>query len=114
MLAAINAVHTDGDSPDWQQIIALYDRLAQLDPSPFVRLSQAIAVSHVSGPAAGLALLDTLTAPLSGYHGLHAARADLLRRLGRTAAPRDAFDAAIELAENSAEAAFLRRRRSDL
>lgn len=114
VLAAINAVHTDGDSPDWQQIIALYDRLAQLDPSPFVRLSQAIAVSHVSGPAAGLALLDTLTAPLSGYHGLHAARADLLRRLGRTAAPRDAFDAAIELAENSAEAAFLRRRRSDL
>jgi RNA polymerase sigma-70 factor (ECF subfamily) len=111
LLAAINAVHTDGDSPDWTQIVALYDQLLHLDDSPLVRLSRAIAVGESDGAATGLALLEPLEAELSGYHAFHAARADALRRLGRAEASRAAYDAAIALADNAAEIAFLTRRR---
>jgi RNA polymerase sigma-70 factor (ECF subfamily) len=113
LLAAINAVHTDGDAPDWAQIVALYDQLTRLDPSPLVRLSRAVAVAERDGAAAGLALVDGLASALEDYHGYHAVRADLLRRLGRTAAAREAYDAAIALAGNSAELAYLRRRREE-
>jgi RNA polymerase sigma-70 factor (ECF subfamily) len=112
-MAAVNAVHTDGDATDWRQVVALYDQLLRLDPSPIVRLNRAIAVGERDGAAAGLALLDELGGELAGYHGYHAARADLLRRLGRTDASRAAYDAAIALAGNSAEVAFLERRRAE-
>ena len=97
---------------DWSQVAALYDRLARLDPSPVVALNRAVAVSRVDGPEVALALVDRL--PLEGYHAFHATRADLLHRLGRSAQARAAYDRAIELAGNTAEAAYLARRRDQL
>jgi RNA polymerase sigma-70 factor (ECF subfamily) len=115
ILAAINAVHTDARharDTDWSQIVALYDQLARLDPSPIVRLNRAIAVAELDGPQVALAEVDGL--PLEGYHAFHATRADLLRRLGRTAQARAAYDRAIGLATNPAERAYLVRRRDQL
>jgi RNA polymerase sigma-70 factor (ECF subfamily) len=111
LLAAINAVHTDGDTTDWTQVVALYDLLVRIDGSPIVRLNRAIAVGERDSPEAGLALIEDLNSALSEYHAYHAARAHLLHRLGRATASRDAFDAAISLAGNTAEIAFLTRRR---
>jgi RNA polymerase sigma-70 factor (ECF subfamily) len=113
LLAAINAVHTDGDATDWGQVVALYDQLMRLDDSTIVRLNRAVAVGERDGPEAGLAIVDALESELSGYHAYHAARADLLRRLGRTSASREAYDAAIALAGNTAEVAYLTRRRGE-
>jgi RNA polymerase sigma-70 factor (ECF subfamily) len=113
LLAAINAVHTDGDATDWTQVVALYDQLVRLDASPIVRLNRAVAVAERDGAAAGLGLVEELAADLDSYHAFHAARADLLRRLSRTAASTGAYDAAIALAGNTAEIAFLKRRRDD-
>jgi RNA polymerase sigma-70 factor, ECF subfamily len=115
ILAAINAVHTDARDvrdTDWSQVIALYDQLVRLDPSPIVRLNRAIAVAELDGPEVALAEIDGL--PLGEYHLFHATRADLLRRLGRSAESRAAYDRAIELAGNTAEAAYLIRRRDQL
>jgi RNA polymerase sigma-70 factor, ECF subfamily len=115
ILAAINAVHTDaGDirDTDWSQVAALYDQLLRVDPSPIVRLNRAIAVAELDGPQVALAEVDGL--PLDGYHAFHATRADLLRRLGRSREARAAYDRAIELAGNSAETAYLVRRRDQL
>ena len=87
LLAAINAVHTSARSvrdTDWSQIVALYDQLVRLDPSPIVALNRAIAVGEVDGPAVALAAIDRLGDRLTGYHAYHATRAELLRRLGRT------------------------------
>ncbi|MBD3941149.1 RNA polymerase sigma factor [Microbacterium sp. NEAU-LLC] len=114
LMAAINAVHTDGDAPDWTQIVALYDQLARLDPSPLVRLDLAVAVGQCDGAELGLSLVDALAPELRGYHAFHAARADLLRQAGRPADAREAYDSAIALAGNSAEIAFLTRRRDEL
>jgi RNA polymerase sigma-70 factor (ECF subfamily) len=114
LLAAINAVHTDGDATDWAQVVALYDHLGRLDGSPIVRLNRAIAVGERDGPASGLALIDTLAPALQGYHAYHAARAELLRRLGRAAEAREAYAAAIRLAENTAEVAHLTRQRDGI
>ncbi|MGO4535309.1 RNA polymerase sigma factor [Leifsonia sp. 2MCAF36] len=114
LLAAVNAVHTDGAATDWSQVVALYDQLTMLDASPLVRLSRAIAVGQRDGAEDGLALLDGLTTELTGYHAYHAARADLLRELGRTAEAHEAYDSAIALADNTAEVAFLVRRRDEL
>ncbi|WP_246142752.1 RNA polymerase sigma factor [Nocardioides rubriscoriae] len=115
LLAAVNAVHTDARSAadtDWAQVAALYDRLAVIDPSPVVQLNRAIAVAELDGPEVGLALVDRL--PLEGYHPWHATRADLLRRLGRSAQARAAYDAALALIDNPAETAYLTRRRSEV
>lgn len=115
LLAAINAVHTDARDArdtDWSQVVALYDRLLRVDPSPVVALNRAVAVAEVDGPDVALALVDRL--PLAGYHAFHATRAELLRRLGRGGEARLAYDRAIELAGNSAEAAYLARRRGQL
>ncbi len=115
ILAAINAVHTSaGDvrDTDWSQVVALYDQLTRLDPSPIVRLNRAIAVAALDGPEVALAEVDGL--PLEGYHAFHATRADLLRRLGRSEESRAAYDRAIRLAGNSAETAYLIRRRDQL
>lgn len=117
LLAAINAVHTsarEARDTDWSQIVALYDQLARLDASPVVSLNRAIAVAEVDGPDVALALVDRLAESLAGYHALHAARADLLRRLGRGREARAAYDRAIDLAGNSAEIAYLSRRRDQL
>jgi len=115
--AAINAVHTEAPSAretNWSAIVALYGRLALLDPSPIVRLNRAVAVAEVDGPGAGLAEIDGLAEVLDGYHAFHAARADLLRRLGRGGESRAAYDRAIGLAGNPAERAYLTRRRDQL
>lgn len=117
LLAAINAVHTDAPSArdtDWSQIVALYDRLIGLDPSPIVRLNRAIAVAELDGPDVALAEIDRLSETLDGYHAYHAARADLLRRVGRSVESRTAYDRAIILAGNPAERAYLARRRDQL
>ncbi|MEV5752705.1 DUF6596 domain-containing protein [Actinoallomurus sp. NPDC052308] len=117
ILAAINAVHTsarDMRDTDWSQVLALYDQLVRLDPSPIVALNRAIAVAELDGPQAALAAVDGLEHRLSGYHAYHATRADLLRRLGRGHESRAAYDKAIELAGNTAETAYLTRRRDQL
>ena len=117
ILAAINAVHTsapDVRDTDWSQIVALYDQLVRLDPSPIVALNRAVAVAELDGPAVALAAVDRLVDKLAGYHAYHAARADLLRRLDRGAESRAAYDKAIELAGNTAETAYLARRRDQL
>jgi RNA polymerase sigma-70 factor (ECF subfamily) len=113
--AAINAVHSDAPTAgatDWAQILALYDQLLALAPSPVVALHRAVAVAEVAGPAAALDLVDALD--LHGYHLVHAVRADLLRRLGRTAEAAAAYGAAIDRTANGAERAFLRRSRAAL
>jgi RNA polymerase sigma-70 factor (ECF subfamily) len=107
--AAINAVHADAATfgqTDWQQIVALYDQLLTIAPTPVVALNRAIAVGEVHGPAAALALVDELD--LETYHPFHAARADLLRRLGSRDAAAAAYRRAAELAPAGAEREFLR------
>jgi len=113
--AAINAVHSDATSTattDWAQIVTLYDQLMAVAPSPVVALHRAVAVAEVSGPGAGLALIDGLELPR--HRLFHAVRADLLRRLGRRAEAAAAYDAAMALAGNEADRAFLRQRRAAL
>jgi len=115
ILAAINAVHTDARTApdtDWRQVVALYDQLTQLDPSPVVTLNRAAAIAELDGPEVALALIDRL--PLTTYHAWHAARADMLRRLGRSAEARDAYDAAIAATSNTAERAYLSTKRGEL
>ena len=110
--AAINAVHTDGPSTDWTQVLALYDQLLAQNPSPVVALNRAVAVAEVHGPALALATLEHLDLP--GYHLLPATRADFLTRLGRTAEAVAAYDEAIALAGNETERTFLETRRARL
>jgi RNA polymerase sigma-70 factor (ECF subfamily) len=117
ILAAINAVHTsarDMRDTDWSQVVALYDQLVRLDRSPIIALNRAIAVAELDGPEVALAAVDRLEDTLAGYHAYHATRADLLRRLGRSQQSRAAYDKAIELAGNTAETAYLTRRRDQL
>jgi RNA polymerase sigma-70 factor (ECF subfamily) len=113
--AAIAALHdeaTSWDSTDWPQIAALYRRLCAIDPSPVIELNLAAAVAMVEGPAIGLAMMDALAdaGELDTYPYLHAARADLLRRLGRRSEAAVAYRRASELTDNRAEQAFLQRR----
>ena len=117
ILAAIDAVHTSARhvrDTDWSQVVALYDQLVRLDPSPIVALNRAIAVAELDGPEVALAAVDRLDDSLAGYHAYHATRADLLRRLGRGRPARAAYDKAVELAGDSAEIAYLTRRRDQL
>ncbi|MGB6615619.1 MAG: DUF6596 domain-containing protein, partial [Trebonia sp.] len=117
ILAAISAVHTsarDVRDTDWWQVVALYDQLVRLDPSPIIALNRAIAVAELDGPEVALAAVDRLEDKLAGYHLYHATRADLLRRLSRGQESRAAYDTAIELAGNTAEIAYLTRRRDQL
>ena len=115
ILAAIAAVHADARTAadtDWAQIATLYEQLYAVDPSPIVALNRAVAIAELDGPEVGLALVDQL--PLTTYHAWHATRADLLRRLSRSAEAREAYDAAIEASGNTAERAYLARRRGSL
>jgi RNA polymerase sigma factor (sigma-70 family) len=110
--AAINAVHTDGPATDWTQVLALYDQLLVLVPTPIVALNRAVALAEVHGPAVALAAVEELDIP--GYHLLPATRADLLARLGRVDEARAAYDEALALAGNDTERAFLQDRRARL
>jgi RNA polymerase sigma-70 factor (ECF subfamily) len=108
--AAINAVHADAasiEATDWTQILALYDQLIALSPTPVVALNRAIALGEVRGSAAALALLDDIDIDLDDYHLFHATRADLLRRLGRPGDAAMAYARAGELAPTEAERRFL-------
>jgi RNA polymerase sigma-70 factor, ECF subfamily len=107
--AAINAVHADAltvEQTDWSQIVALYDQLLVVAPTPVVALNRAIAIGEVQGPAAALVLVDQLA--LDNYHPFHATRADLLWRLGRQREAAAAYQRAAAMAPTSAEQAFLR------
>lgn len=113
--AAIAALHARAptyEATDWPQIMALYDRLLQVWPSPVVALNRAVAVAVVDGPGAALAEVEALAdaGRLAGYHYLPATRADLLHRLGRDAEAADAYRAALALCGNAAEQAFLSER----
>jgi RNA polymerase sigma-70 factor, ECF subfamily len=114
--AAIAALHAEADTPeetDWAQIAALYGELARDDPSPIVELNRAVAVAMAEGPAHGLDLVDRI-AGLERYHLLHAARADLLRRLGRTDEAAAAYERALKLTTNASERSFLERRLAEV
>jgi RNA polymerase sigma-70 factor, ECF subfamily len=111
--AAIAACHARAEraaDTDWPQIAALYGKLAELTPSPVVRLNRAVAVAMADGPAAGLALVDELGDELAGYRQVPATRADLLRRLGRSSEAAAAYREALAMTESDAERRFLRRR----
>jgi RNA polymerase sigma-70 factor, ECF subfamily len=119
--ASIGAVHSDAATAgqtDWRQILALYDQMMEIAPTPVVALNRCVAVAEVHGPAAALELADRLGSAsdgsLDGYHLFHSTRADLLRRLGRTQEAIAAYDAAIARAANGAERAFLEGRRNSL
>ncbi len=115
--AAINAVHSDAPTAaetDWNQVLALYDQLVVVAPSPVVALNRAVAVAEVAGPGAGLAAVDSLGGELGRYLHYHATRADFLRRLGRRAEAADVYVAALGLATNDAERRFLEARRADV
>jgi RNA polymerase sigma-70 factor (ECF subfamily) len=115
--AAIAALHDRAPRPedtDWPQIASLYATLTRIQPSAVVALNRGVAVAMADGPAAGLPLIDALADDLSGYHLFHAARADLLRRLGRLNAAREAYARARDLATNPRERAFLDRRLAEL
>ena len=111
-IAAVHAEATTAASTDWPQIVGLYGELHRRLPTPVVALNRAVAVAMAEGPARGLELVDDLAGrgTLDGYHLLHATRADLLRRLGRTAQAQTEYERALALATNPAEQAFLRRR----
>lgn len=111
-IAAVHAEAPTADATDWRQIVGLYDLLLRVEPSPVVELNRAVAVAMRDGPAAGLALVDTLLASgaLATYRLAHAARADLLRRLGRHADAADAYRRALALTEQAAERRFLAAR----
>ena len=111
--AAIASLHAD-DERDWNEIAALYDELARLTGSPVVALNRAVAVAKAEGPEAGLALLDELDRDLADYQYLHAARADLLRRLERVEEARAAYERALALTTAEPERRFLQRRLADL
>ena len=116
--AAINAVHSVApsfDSTDWRAILTLYDQLYALTPTPVVALNRAVALAEVRGPATGLAAVDDLrSSGLDGYYLFHAARADLLRRLGRTSEAAAAYATARSLTANPVEQAFLDTQRAAL
>jgi RNA polymerase sigma-70 factor, ECF subfamily len=117
--AAISAVHAQaptGGATDWAQIVGLYDVLVRAAPSPIVELNRAVAVAMRDGPAAGLALIDAVLArgELGDYHLAHSARADLCRRLGRTAEARTSYERALALTQQERERRFLARRLREL
>ncbi len=117
--AAIVAVHAEAKSvaaTDWRQIVALYDRLVRIQPSPVVQLNRAVAIAERDGPEAGLRLIDAVLedGELTNYYLAHSARADMYRRLGRTAEARSAYEKALELTQQEPERQFLQERIREL
>jgi RNA polymerase sigma-70 factor (ECF subfamily) len=115
-IAAVHAQAPSAEATDWREIVGLYDALLRLEPSPIVELNRAVAVAMRDGPAAGLALVDALLerGELRDYRLAHAARADLNRRLGRSAAARGAYERALALTRQESEQRFLTRRLAEL
>ncbi|MFO0699583.1 MAG: RNA polymerase sigma factor [Nitrospira sp.] len=115
-IAAIHAEASHSGETDWAQIVALYDLLLRVEPSPIVQLNRAVAVAMRDGPAKGLALVDDLLADgkLTTYHLAHATRADLCRRLGKKADARVSYERALALAKQEPERRFLERRLTEL
>ncbi len=112
--AAINAVHSAAPTArdtDWRQVLALYDQLLAVSPTPVVALNRAVVVAEVDGAQAGLAAVDALADDLARYQHFHATRADLLRRLDRRSEAADAYTSAIALTANDTERRFLEARR---
>ena len=110
-IAALHCAARRAEDTDWTQILRLYDRLERLQPSPIISLNRAVAVAMVNGPEAGLAIVDGLAAgELASYHLLHAARADLLRRLGAKEESANGYRRALALVKNDSERRFLERR----
>jgi RNA polymerase sigma-70 factor (ECF subfamily) len=121
--AAIAAVHAEAESvaaTDWRQIVALYDQLLRIQPSPVVQLNRAVAIAMRDGPEAGLAHIDAVLEPsgkqgeLANYYLAHSARADMCRRLGRTAEARASYEKALALTQQEPERQFLARRLEEL
>jgi RNA polymerase sigma-70 factor, ECF subfamily len=117
--AAISAVHAEAPTAaatDWAQIVGLYDVLVRADPSPVIELNRAVAVAMRDGPTAGLALIDAILdrGALADYHLAHSARAELCRRLGRTADARASYTRALDLARQEPQRRFLERRLREL
>jgi RNA polymerase sigma-70 factor (ECF subfamily) len=115
--AAIHAVHCDADSfeaTDWPQIVALYDHLFSVMPTPVVALNRAIAIGETEGPGAALIALDAIAADLDNYHLMHAARGTTLRRLGQRDAAKAAFERAAHLAATEADRRFLAQQIEEL
>jgi len=115
--AAIAALHCQAaraENTDWPQIVRLYDLLERLQPSPIVSLNRAVAVAMVDGPQAGLTLMNALAVELAGFHLLHAARADLLRRAGLFSEAAQSYERALALVTNDSERRFLERRRQEV
>ena len=113
--AAIAAVHAEAESvaaTDWRQIVALYNRLLQIQPSPVVQLNRAVAIAMCDGPEAGLTLIDAVleNGGLENYYLAHSARADMYRRLGRTAEARASYEKALALTQQEPERQFLQER----
>ena len=115
-IAAVHAEARDGAATDWREIVGLYDVLLRLNPSPVVELNRAVAIAMRDGPEAGLALVDAILArgDLGDYRLAHAARAELCRRLGRTADARASFERALTLTKQEPERRFLERRLAGL
>jgi RNA polymerase sigma-70 factor, ECF subfamily len=115
-IAAVHAEAPDAASTDWPQIVALYSLLARAEPSAIIELNRAVAIAMRDGPEAGLALIDAVFArgELTDYHLAHAARADLCRRLGRTAEARSSYERALALTQQEPERRFLERRLREL
>jgi RNA polymerase sigma-70 factor (ECF subfamily) len=115
--AAIAALHCQAARPedtDWPQIVRLYDVLERLQPSPIVSLNRAVAVAMVDGPQEGLILMEELGRDLDAYHLFHAARADLLRRLGSAAEAAKSYKRTLALVSNESERRYLERRLREL
>jgi RNA polymerase sigma-70 factor (ECF subfamily) len=113
--AAIAAVHAEAESAaltDWRQIVALYDRLLRILPSPVVELNRAVAIAMCEGPEAGLAHIDAVLqhGEMVNYYLAHSARADMYRRLGRTAEARSSYEKALALTQQEPERQFLQER----
>ena len=115
--AAISALHAQApraELTDWRQIAALYDTLLAMTPSAVVEVNRAVAVAMARGPEAGWPLLQRLEVEMDGYYPYHAACADLLRRMNQRAAAAEAYARALALCGNSAEHAYLQRRRDEM
>ncbi len=117
--AAIAAVHAEAESvaaTDWRQIVALYDQLIRIQPSPVVQLNRAVAIAMRDGPEAGLAHIDAVLeqGELANYYLAHSARADMYRRLGRTAEARASYEKALALTQQEPERRFLATRIAEL
>lgn len=113
--AAIAAVHAQAESPtatDWRQIVAIYDQLVRIQPSPVVHLNRAVAIAMRDGPEAGLTYIDAVLkhGELTNYYLAHSARADMCRRLGRTAEARSSYEKALALTQQRPERQFLQER----